>query len=78
MFSDERCRNLKAALEKLDPIVEQSNIVAFLNNPDQAGMVTSLIEDIRDAIIDYQVCRLLLVILCIMNILADFLTAKHS
>ena len=36
-------------------MVNQSNIVAFLNNPDQAATVTGLIEDIRDAILDYQV-----------------------
>ena len=59
-------------------MVEQSNVVAFLNNPDQAAKVTSLIEDIRDAIIDYQVCQLLLAIFYIMNNLADFTTAKHS
>ena len=59
-------------------MVEQSNVSAFLKNPEQAATITSLIEDICDAIIDYQVCQLLLVILCIMNILADFATAKHS
>ena len=58
-------------------MVEQSN-VAFLKTSDQAVTIASLVEDIRDAIIDYQVCQLLLVIFCITNILADFTTAKHS
>ena len=59
-------------------MVEQSNVSGFLKNPDQAAAVTSVIEDIRDAIMDYQVCQSLLIILCVMNISADFATAKHS
>jgi hypothetical protein len=34
----------------------QSDISGFLNNVDQSGKITGLVEDIRDAILDYQAC----------------------
>jgi hypothetical protein len=35
---------------------KQSNLSGFLNNVDQSGKITGLVEDIRDAILDYQAC----------------------
>jgi len=33
----------------------QSGFSGFVNNADQAGEITGLVEDIRNAIMDYQV-----------------------
>ena len=41
--------------ETLDPMMKQSKVVAILSNADQAAEISSLVEDIRDAIMDYQV-----------------------
>ena len=43
-------------METLDPMSTQSGISGFLNNTDQAAQISSLVEDIRDAIMHYQVC----------------------
>jgi hypothetical protein len=43
-------------LETLDSMLNQSTASRFLNNVDQAAKIATLVEDIRDAIIDYQVC----------------------
>ena len=44
--------------ETLEPMLTQSKVVAVLSNADQAAKISGLVEDIRDAIMDYQVCRL--------------------
>jgi len=33
----------------------QKNIVQFLNNPDNAQKLNDLVDDIREAVMDYQV-----------------------
>ena len=33
----------------------QKNIVQFLNNPDNAQKLNGLVDDIREAVMDYQV-----------------------
>ena len=42
--------------ETLDSMMKQSKVVAVLSNADQAAKISGLVEDIRDAIMDYQVC----------------------
>jgi hypothetical protein len=42
-------------MDTLGTMVEESNVSAFLNNEGTAAQVASLVEDIRDATIHYQV-----------------------
>ena len=37
-------------------LVEQGKIEGFFNNAENAGKLGGLVEDIRDAMIEYQVC----------------------
>ena len=39
-------------------MVKQSKVVGILNNADQAAQIAALTEDIRDAILEYQVWSL--------------------
>ena len=51
-------RNLQDVLRDLVPLGEQGKIEGFLNNTENAGKLGGLVEDIRDAMIEYQVCAL--------------------
>ena len=42
--------------ETLEPMLAQSKLVAVLSNADQAAEISGMVEDIRDAIMYYQVC----------------------
>jgi len=41
---------------ELEPLSEQSGLVKFLRNEDHAGMLNGLVQDIANAVTDYQVC----------------------
>ena len=49
-------RKLDKALQDLEPLAERGKVTAFLNNVKDADVVTGLADDIRDAMMDYQVC----------------------
>ena len=49
-------RKLEDALRELQPLVEQGDVAGFFNNVKNADKLSGLAEDIRDAMIDYQVC----------------------
>ena len=42
-------------LRDLEPLVERGKITRFLNNVKDAEALTGLADDIRDAMMDYQV-----------------------
>jgi len=46
---------LGSALQELDPLVEQGRVEGFFTNVENAGTLGSLVEDIHDAMMDYQV-----------------------
>ena len=48
-------RKLDKALRGLEPLAERGKIVGFLNNVKDADVLTGLADDIRDAMMDYQV-----------------------
>ena len=43
------------ALRDLEPLAERSKIAGFLNNVKDAETLTGVADDIRDAMMDYQV-----------------------
>ena len=43
-------------LRDLEPLAERGKIAGFLNNIKDADILTGLADDIRDALMDYQVC----------------------
>ena len=48
-------RKLERVREALDPIATQGDIARFLNNANNAQRLNDLVEDIREAVMDYQV-----------------------
>ena len=50
-------RKLEKVLQELKPLEEQGNIEGFFTNTENADKLGGLVEDIRDAVMDYQVCK---------------------
>lgn len=48
-------RKLENVLRELEPLVEQGKVARFFNNVKNADKLSGLTEDIRDAMMDYQV-----------------------
>ena len=48
-------RKLEKVLQELKPLEERGKITGFLNNAKDAEILTDLAEDIREAMMDYQV-----------------------
>ena len=40
----------------MNSIITRYNLADFLNDPDNAQRLNGLVEDIRHALVDYQVC----------------------
>ena len=49
-------RKLDGVLQDLIPLAEQGKITRFLNSTKDVDKLGGLVEDIRDAMMDYQVC----------------------
>ena len=48
-------RKLEDIRQTLDQMAAQEDIARFLNNADNAQKLNDLVEDIREAVMDYQV-----------------------
>ena len=49
-------RKLEWVLCELKPLVEQGKVAGFFLNVENSGKLVGLAEDVRDAIMEYQVC----------------------
>ena len=49
-------RKLDDVLQDLIPLAEEGKITRFLNSAEDVDKLGGLVEDIRDAMMDYQVC----------------------
>ena len=49
-------RKLDNVLQRLAPLEERGRVTQFLNSTEDANKLSGLVEDIRDAMMDYQVC----------------------
>ena len=48
-------RKLDKVLQELTPLAERGKITRFLNSTEDVDKLSGLVEDIRDAMMDYQV-----------------------
>lgn len=71
-------RKLERIREDLAQVKEQGKIKGFLHNVGNAKRLSGLLEDIRDAMMEYQVCILLgcLSVECLM-IESDLVAARY-
>ena len=49
-------RKLESIRQELAPLVQQGKVAGFFNNSKNADKLNGLVEDIQDAMVDYQVC----------------------
>ena len=57
--SDARsARKLKDVLQDLNLLAEQKTVEGFFKNAENASKLSGVVEDVRDAIMGYQVCIL--------------------
>ena len=50
------CRKLDDVQQELKGLKKQGKIEGFFTNAENAEKLAGLVEDIRDAVMDYQVC----------------------
>jgi len=49
-------RKLDNILQDLIPLVKRGKVTRFLNGAEDTDKLSGLVDDIRDAMMDYQVC----------------------
>jgi hypothetical protein len=70
-------RKLKEISQILDSITNQGDLVQFFNNTENAQKLDSLVGDIRDALMGYQVCAPKPLLLITSNNAADLTAARY-
>ena len=58
MYKHHIFRKLRDAVQDLKMLEDQGKVAGFLNNARDAEALTGLAEDVRDAMMDYQVCTI--------------------
>ena len=49
-------RKLDNILQDLTPLEQRGKVTQFLNSTEDVNKLSGMVEDIRDAMMDYQVC----------------------
>ena len=70
-------RRLEDVRQALDLMTTQKDIAQFLSNTENAQKLNDLVDDIREAVMDYQVRTSDGLVLSMSNIRTDFLTAGY-
>ena len=68
---------MEGVRQALDPMTTQNDIVKFLSNTENAQKLNDLVDDIREAVMDYQVRTSRGPTLTTSNIWTDFLTTGY-
>jgi len=61
----------------MDPMTTQKDLVLFLKKPENAQKLNGLVQDIRYALMDYQVCFPKRPTLVVTNVCADFGATRY-
>ena len=69
---------MQGVLRDLNPLEEEGKVEGFFNNAENAGKLGDLVEDIRDVMMDYQVCAFRLWISIGSNICVRLHCSKGS
>jgi len=70
-------RKLQDVCRDLSPLKEQGKVEGFFNNTENAGKLGRLVEDIRDAMMEYQVCASNYSFAPYLTFVPDFIAARH-
>jgi len=70
-------RKLEGVHQGLTLPQEQGKLVQFLTNTENAQKINSLVEDVREALIDYQVCTSNYLLLPCLILVPDFIATRY-
>jgi len=70
-------RRLKETGQTMDLMATQKDLGLFLKKPENAQKLNGLVQDIRCALVDYQVCSPKGSALVITNMYPDFVATRH-
>jgi len=68
---------LKGVHQSLTLPAEQREVKGFLTNPENAHRVNTLVEDIFDSLLEYQVCTLKWSCPAVFDISLDFTSTRY-
>jgi hypothetical protein len=68
---------LEEVCQALDPMAAQKDIAQFLSNTENAQKLNELVDDIREAVMDYQVRTSERLVLSVSNIGTDFFATGY-
>jgi len=60
----------------MESVAAHEGLALFLKNPENARKLNGLVEDVRDALIDYQVCFPKTFVLAVANIWSDLVATR--
>ena len=69
-------RKLQDVRQDLSPLEAQGKVEGFFNNVENAGKLGSLVEGIRDTIMEYQVCAPSYSFALYLTFVLDFIAAR--
>jgi len=76
--SDTRiARKLEDVCQSLTLLAEQGEVMGFLTNPENAQRINSLVDDIHEALMDYQVCLLNCLFLSYLMFALNFIATGY-
>jgi len=70
-------RKLGSIVGELEPLAKQGKVEGFFNNVKNADELAGLVEDTRDAVMDYQVRNQNELTPPCLTFILDFATTKH-
>jgi len=70
-------RKLGDVYQDLAPLAEQGNFVGFLTSAENVQRVNTLVEDICEALMDYQVCVLNYSTPPCLTFVLDFIATRY-
>jgi len=70
-------RRLKEIGQDMDPMTTREDLAFFLKKPENAQKLNGLVQDIRYAVMDYQVCTPKGLALVMTNICSDFGATRY-
>ena len=70
-------RKLKDVHQDLSQLAGQGRVVGFLTNTENAQKINDLVEDIREVMLDYQVCIPNYSLLPHLTSVLDFIATRH-
>ena len=70
-------RKLEEVGQEMNSVTTRFDLADFLNDPDNSQRLNGLVEDIRYALVDYQVCTPKQFALLVSNTSSDFFTKRY-